>query len=196
LKLSALAERDEQVPRLSIRRAPVLATVGVLLLGWAAYTQLIPESPVANERDAQKPFRIDPDRPYEISYHSLGLPTAYESGITIKSGGQATARLRRDLGLAAADRKEKVASFTLPPDAVGRILKAIDTHRVMELHKSYRLRNTFDGLHGTLTIRQGERLKRVGCSNHFPPELTAFAAKLEAIVEPYRSKATWTTKKE
>ena len=46
-----------------------------------------------------------------------------------------------------------------------------------------------------LFIRQGERVKRVECSNYFPDELKAFADDLKALVEPHLAAATWATKK-
>lgn len=179
---------------MSRRSSRLLAGVGVVDFVLGALYWLSPESPVAIERDRQKPFRLDPDQPFEINHGTTYLPPGGGDEITIKFGGDVTVR-RREPHVPPQKQEEKFMSFKLSHESLGEILRAIDTHRVVELHKSYEQKYTFDGIHKSVTIRQGERVKKVVCKNHFPDEFEAFVTELKAILDPYRAKAAWTAAK-
>jgi hypothetical protein len=185
------------MPRRSIRiLLAVLAVIGVMLAALVLYQQSQPESLIETAPDEQKPFRVNPDQPYEVNFHAWEKPSGDGRGIIVKVGVPAVVRERR--GGQDSDgyyREEKSASFTLPPEAIGKILEAVEARGVMNLQGSYKLKDATDGPQMKLFIRQGEKVKRVECSNHFPDELKAFADDLNAIVEPHLSKATWTIKK-
>lgn len=174
------------MPRRSIRiLAAVAAAVGLLLVALVVYVAVQPEPPVAVETDDTKPFRIDPEQPFEVNYHAWTEPSGEGGGVIIKPGGVLTLRHRRGRD---EDRDEKTATFTLTADELARVVRAVEAHRLMDLHKSYKLRGPTDGDRVKLLLRQGDRFKRVDCANHTPDELKAFADDLNAIVAPYRGK--------
>lgn len=183
------------MPRRSIRiLLLLLGMVVVLLVGLVVYQESLPESQVETAPDEQQPFRVAPDQSYEVNYHAWEKPSGDGRGIIVKLGAPAVVRERHG-GQGGEYREEKSASFALPPEAVAKVLAAIEARGVMRLQGSYKLKGVTDGPQVKFFVRQGDRVKRVECSNHFPDELKAFADDLNAIIEPYLSKATWTTKK-
>ena len=185
------------VPRRSIRALAVFAAVvGVLLLALTVYVSNQAESPVETKPDEQKPFRIAPDEPYEVNFHAWEKPSGAGRGIIIKQHQPAVVRERSgDRDPEGRYAVERTATFTLPPASLAKLLRAVEDRGVMNLQGSYTLRGATDGPQMKLFIRQGERVKRVECSNYFPDELKAFADDLKALVEPHLAAATWATKK-
>lgn len=178
------------MPRRSIRILAVFAAVvGVLLVALAVYVQMRPDSPVETAPDEQKPFQVNPADPYEVNFHAWVKPSGAGRGIIVKSHYPTVVRERGENDGQGVYADGKTVSFTLPPEALAQILKAIDDRGVMNLQGSYKLRGVTDGPQMKLFIRQGDKVKRVECSNHFPDELSGFADDLNRIVAPHLAAA-------
>jgi hypothetical protein len=76
-------------------------------------------------------------------------------------------------------------------EALRKVLDAIESNRVMKLHRSYTRTGGFDGFQRWLVIKQGDREKRVGCSNYFPEGFTRFNQQFYEIVSSYQNGAPW-----
>jgi hypothetical protein len=76
----------------------------------------------------------------------------------------------------------EVATLQLPPEVVAEVLKAVESNRLMGLHRAYRDDKIADGTQWVLWIKQGEREKSVYFDNSFPRAITAFAEQVDAIL--------------
>ena len=178
------------MPRRSIRLlAAVAVLVGVALVALAVYVNSAAESPIETAPDEQKPFTILPDEPFEVNFHAWVKPSGEGRGIIVKSHHPTTVRERSANDGQGQYAEGKTVSFTLPPDALEKVLAAVRDRGIMNLQGSYKLRGVTDGPQMKLFIRQGDRVKRVECSNHFPDEMKGFADDLNAIVAPHLAAA-------
>lgn len=174
------------MPRRSIRLLAVFAVlVGVLLIAFVVYIRSQPESPVETAPDEQKPFTVNPDEPYEVNYHAWVKPSGEGRGVIVKSRAPTTVRERGPDNEQGQAGDAKSVSFTLPPEALAKILAAVENRGVMKLQGSYKIRGLTDGPHVKFFIRQGDRVKRVDCSNYIPDEMKAFADDLNAVIAPH-----------
>jgi hypothetical protein len=76
----------------------------------------------------------------------------------------------------------ETTTFTLRQEEMAKILEAIEATQVMKLHRDYEAVGHFDGTSESISIKQGEREKIVGCSNYFPEEFDRFVKRLEAVL--------------
>jgi hypothetical protein len=165
--------------------------VGVFAVaGGVAYRW--PQSPIKITKDRQPVWKIDPKQPYEISFSRIGLPGCYVLRITMTQDGCVVVERRLDKFTPEIDPHWETTTFTLHRDEVAKILEAIEATQVMKLHRDYKAVGHFDGCHESISIKQGEREKIVGCSNYFPEEFSLFVKQLEAILAiSSRRNVTW-----
>ncbi|HYV34802.1 MAG TPA: hypothetical protein VE988_03800 [Gemmataceae bacterium] len=133
------------------------------------------------EKDEGTGFRVDPSKPWSI-YFSRGSGL-YPSYVTIElnnEGRLTLRRMRRERDWKGKPVAE-MATATLPPEAVARVLEAVKANELMKLEKSYSS-GWVDGCQCTLQIRQGDQAKEVYFDNHFPESLVRFVTVLDETV--------------
>jgi hypothetical protein len=185
--------------RLSYRKRFALIVASVLLVTGTAVVVWGFDSPfwewnskIKIERDRQPAFQIDPDQPYEITLHERWLPGVTEQEYAIHHDGRVVTNRRRWAGPAGVGPfVAETATFTIPPEARAEILEAVAANRVMKLHRSYDYTDTFDGCSRGIGIKQGGRVKSIGCRNYFPEEFERFRRRVETILSRYQENVKW-----
>jgi hypothetical protein len=79
----------------------------------------------------------------------------------------------------------------LPPEALAKVLAAVESNCLTHLHRSYADTNIADGTQWVLWIKQGDREKSVYFDNYFPRAIKRFAKQLDEILWPHSQVATW-----
>ncbi|MBN9120627.1 MAG: hypothetical protein J0I06_15990 [Planctomycetes bacterium] len=185
--------------RLSYGKRIALVVASVLLVTGAAVAVWGFDSPfwewnskIKIERDPQPPFQIDPDQPYEITLWELALPGVSEQERVIHSDGRVVATRNRYAVVGSEGRRvTETATFTIPPEARTEILDAVGANRIMRLHRSYTYTDMFDGCWRGIAIKQGGRVKAIGCRNYFPEEFERFRRQVETILSGYQENVKW-----
>jgi hypothetical protein len=171
-------------------RAGLIATG--LLVAVGVYLAVRDDSQIEIERDRQPAFQIDPNQPYEISVREVFLPSGGWQDTTISQDGRAV--VKRETYVSGAPNgyfKLETATFTTSEETRAQVLEAIESARMMKLHRRYSLANTFDGYLWGCAIKQGDREKRVSCANYFPEEVTRFKNRFAAILSRYQKDLKW-----
>jgi hypothetical protein len=153
----------------------VFAVAGGVVYWW-------PHSPIKITKDRQPVWNIDPKQPYQISFSRIGLPGCSVLEMTIAQDGCVVVERRFGKFTPEIDPHWETTTFTLRRDEVAKILEAIEATQVMKLHRDYNAVDTFDGCQESISIKQGEREKIVGCSNYFPEEFDQFVKQLETVI--------------
>lgn len=176
-------------PRRRFRKVVALVGTGILALGLLVYVW--PESPVEIERDRQSRFQIDPNQPYEISFWRMGLLSGDVRSIDVSHDGRVVLKESGHVHGPGTRWENKTKSFLIPEEARTKVLRAVETCGVMKMHRSYKLKNVFDGVQAKIVIQQGDREKSVFGSNYFPDGFDRFGRDLYAITEPYQVQVDW-----
>lgn len=129
-------------------------------------------------KDDGPAWRIDPGKPWRMEF---GRGSGWHGLDTIeldREGRVVFHRLRHN--------QEDVLSWQtataqLPPDAVVKVLEAVESHRLLELDKEYHA-DVHDGTQWVLWVRQGDRQKTVYFNNHFPDAILRFAESYDEII--------------
>jgi hypothetical protein len=143
------------------------------------------------EKDDRPAFTIDRTQPFLLEFgrgsglHGLNTIKLDQTGLVILH----QIKIEHDQNVSVISWE--VATLQLQPEAVGEVLKLIESNRLMRLHKAYH-EDIADGTQWVLWIKQGEREKSVYFNNSFPSAITRFAEQLDAIlVRAGLNKASW-----
>jgi len=150
-------------------------------------------------QDARPPFKIDRDVPFRIEF---GRGSGWEGLDVIKvaqDGRVIVYRMKSERHEGDLLQKpgvlvyEERAALTIPPKAVGEILKAVDDNGLLGLHKEYQAdENVEDGTQWVLWIRQDKSEKCIYFNNHFPEAILRFAKAIDVVLDAHGlAKVAW-----
>ena len=174
------------------RKLCVLLTV--IGLFSASVWATLPSSPIEIVKDRDPPFQLDPTRPFQISVSRSSPMSGENEEVTIFQDSRVvitrSVRLPNETSGPPKLRRE-TATFTISRDELGVLLASVESNELMKLHLSYRRTDTFDGIHESLTIKQGDREKWVSCTNHFPEGFERFRKRVDAVVLGHNFGLKW-----
>jgi hypothetical protein len=127
-------------------------------------------------------FHLDPGRPYRLEF---GRGSGWHGLDTIKvlqDGTVTLHRQRHESDGQALHGYWETARLKLPPEALARVVDAIEEHRLLGMDKGYH-GGAVDGTQWVLWVKQGEKEKSVYFDNYFPKGIIRFAEALDNVLD-------------
>lgn len=135
--------------------------------------------------DDRPPFTVDPTQPFSLVF---GRGSGWKGLDTIRvdqSGSVIVHRKKYELKDGRHSLSWEVATVQLSAESLAEVLKAVESNRLMQLHREYSpppYVEIHDGSQWALWIKQGEQEKSVYFNNNFPRQIMSFAEQLDGIL--------------
>jgi hypothetical protein len=145
---------------------------------------------VVSQKDNQPRWQINPAQPYEISLWTGPCLGNRGSKFTVTQNGSVVLYCP-PTQWDPPNQRTGAYTVTLPAEAQTKVLQTVGSNQLMELDQSYSREWVMDGDRWVLSIKQGNREKKVTSYNHVPKSIVQFVAQLDELLVAADPKAPW-----